>query len=578
MKNQTPLAVIFLVFFGSSVFCQTASLPTVTANPGENVTLPITVTNFINIGAITLYIQFDPAVLTFITLTGQPSGTLAGIIGGNILSIAWSDLTPLTISSGTLMNLVFTYNGPGTSPLTFLPGCEVAQMVGIIPIPIVVAYTNGLVSPNLSNPTKATLLAPCAITGTAVSVPIKYEGFGSNVGSITQKIQYDPAKLTYTSVTMTGNLAGGSANASGGIITIAWSNPSGASINYPGNQFILNFIYTGTTATNLIFYPGCLITTNATVNIPVSYFDGTITPSLVPSPPVVTVVDGCGSSVLTASGVPGASFAWSTGATTASITVYTPGAYTVTQSLGGCTSPSGTGTAAPIIVPAPTVSVANNFGYSILTAGGYTGSLLWSTGASTASITVTTAGTYTVTQTVSGCTSPPGSGTAAPITGYNVSGQVKYDNTPGTPLNGVNVELKNPATGATIATATTAPGGSGQQGFYSFDNLAPGSYRLAANYNGTWGGNNATDALDVQLNLVGMWPLYFLKAIVADVSASGTITSLDALLIKQRVVAIITSYPAGDWKFTDTTFTVSTNASILLKALCTGDVNGSHIP
>jgi hypothetical protein len=63
------------------------------------------------------------------------------------------------------------------------------------------------------------------------------------------------------------------------------------------------------------------------------------------------------------------------------------------------------------IPAAPTVSVVNNCGSSTLTAGSFTGSLLWSTGATSTSITVTTAGTYTVTQSVNGCTSPTGSGT-----------------------------------------------------------------------------------------------------------------------------------------------------------------------
>ncbi|MEI7726849.1 MAG: T9SS type A sorting domain-containing protein [Bacteroidota bacterium] len=50
-----------------------------------------------------------------------------------------------------------------------------------------------------------------------------------------------------------------------------------------------------------------------------------------------------------------------------------------------------------------------------MTATGYTGTLLWNTGATTPSITVTTAGIYTVTQNVSGCTSQTGNGTAAPF-------------------------------------------------------------------------------------------------------------------------------------------------------------------
>ena len=66
------------------------------------------------------------------------------------------------------------------------------------------------------------------------------------------------------------------------------------------------------------------------------------------------------------------------------------------------------------IPPAPGVSVANNCGNSVLTAIGTIGSLLWSNGASTPSITVTAPGTYTLTQTVNGCTSAAGSGVAAP--------------------------------------------------------------------------------------------------------------------------------------------------------------------
>ena len=68
-------------------------------------------------------------------------------------------------------------------------------------------------------------------------------------------------------------------------------------------------------------------------------------------------------------------------------------------------------TSAPV---APVVTVVNNCGSSLLTASGYTGTLLWNTGATTASITVTAAGTYAVTQTVNGCTSPARSGTSAP--------------------------------------------------------------------------------------------------------------------------------------------------------------------
>jgi len=133
-----------------------------------------------------------------------------------------------------------------------------------------------------------------------------------------------------------------------------------------------------------------------------------------------SVVNNCdGSSDLTASNYTG-SLSWSNGAITASIHVTNAATYTVTQtSAAGCTSPAGSGTSAPRTTPsAPTVSVVNNCdGSSDLTASNYTGSLLWSNGATTASIHVTNAATYTVTQTsANGCTSLAGSGTSAPRT------------------------------------------------------------------------------------------------------------------------------------------------------------------
>ena len=97
--------------------------------------------------------------------------------------------------------------------------------------------------------------------------------------------------------------------------------------------------------------------------------------------------------------------------------------------MNGCTSLTGSGTSAPKTTPgAPTVKVIDNCdGSSDLTASDYTGDLLWSNGATTATIHVTDAATYTVTQTVNGCTSLAGSGTSAPkskpITGITVDPQ-----------------------------------------------------------------------------------------------------------------------------------------------------------
>ena len=65
------------------------------------------------------------------------------------------------------------------------------------------------------------------------------------------------------------------------------------------------------------------------------------------------------------------------------------------------------------VTATPIVDVTNNCDNSILNATA-TGTLLWSTGETTSSITVAVAGTYTVTQTLLGCESAPASGIASP--------------------------------------------------------------------------------------------------------------------------------------------------------------------
>ena len=124
-----------------------------------------------------------------------------------------------------------------------------------------------------------------------------------------------------------------------------------------------------------------------------------------------------GSSTLTASNYTG-SLLWSTGATTPSINVTISATYTVKQIINGCSSIPVSAGASPKAVPlAPSVSVTNDCGSSLLTASNYTGTLSWNTGATTPSISESDPGTYSVTQTaVNGCTSPAASGTAAPKT------------------------------------------------------------------------------------------------------------------------------------------------------------------
>jgi len=167
-----------------------------------------------------------------------------------------------------------------------------------------------------------------------------------------------------------------------------------------------------------------------------------------------------------------------------------------------------------------------------------------------------------------------------PGTNVRISGLVLYNGNPECSMNGVTVNLRN-SSGVIIGTAmTTINPVSGQPGYFAFNNIPDGTgYRLTGSYSGAWGGNNATDALIVQQNVIGQFPLSGLNEIAADVNASSTISALDALYIKLRTVESITSFPAGDWKISEPVITLSGGAVTQnLTALCTGDVNGSFNP
>lgn len=166
----------------------------------------------------------------------------------------------------------------------------------------------------------------------------------------------------------------------------------------------------------------------------------------------------------------------------------------------------------------------------------------------------------------------------------NVFGYVSYENNYLTGLNNVNLTLRNTVDYSIVGECTSAPNmlSNGESGYFAFHSIPYGNYVLTADSGGTWGGNNATDALIVQMNPGG--PLSTpVKTLAADVNGSLIINATDALNIKLRVVGIVDSYNAGDWAFVPTTFTLNSGSPVMnfgstFHGLCYGDVNGSYIP
>jgi len=175
---------------------------------------------------------------------------------------------------------------------------------------------------------------------------------------------------------------------------------------------------------------------------------------------------------------------WSTGATTQSITVSTAGTYTVSVTSGGCTSASSAGTTVTVnplpATPSITAGGSTTFcsgGSVVLTSSSATGNV-WSTGATTQSITVSTAGTYTVSVTSGGCTSAASAGTTVTVnpTPVITVGTVSNPSTCATATG--SIQVNGSATGV-VSWAGTATGNSGTVTLpYVITGLTAGTYNI----------------------------------------------------------------------------------------------------
>lgn len=212
-------------------------------------------------------------------------------------------------------------------------------------------------------------------------------------------------------------------------------------------------------------------------------------------------------------------------------------------------------------------------------------------------VTVATTATVTVTETSDkGCViSDVFNVTITPV---GLKGTITYNNSSNTPMSNVDVRLIG---GTTYSTTTDA------SGFYKFNTVPNGTYTLEVETGKAWGGGNSTDALAIQRTALfyqfPWWhPEDFLDN-VGDVNASNSLSSLDALQVKQRTVYLINSFSAGDWAFwhvidpipennNGENFTNPTGTANIgqltyehngattfdIEAMCYGDVNGSYQP
>jgi hypothetical protein len=131
--KKIGIHILILTALLPNIYSQTTALfvGTEIVCPNEEVLVPINVTDFNDIGAFTLFIGYDTAVLSFTEHLNENPET-QGIYSNAMVSpttqigISWSSLNPANITSGKLVDLKFNYN-IDNCPLTFNPGCELVN-------------------------------------------------------------------------------------------------------------------------------------------------------------------------------------------------------------------------------------------------------------------------------------------------------------------------------------------------------------------------------------------------------------------------------------------------------------------
>ena len=252
--------------------CQIATLQTLNGTYG-NMQVEVSLSSFTGIncvGAISMNLGFDTNVVSFVGITPElvPNGIIANRVGSQIIVSYYTH--PAISIDGLSFKLNFIYSG-GTTNLSFNPGCEIVDSIGDV---IQTTYINGAINQPGSSATAVIGSQPGVWVGLN-ELPISFTGFpntstNEKVGAINLNISYDIFKLDFVGID---GLPGAVANASGGVIHIAWSNSTPIDLN--ATNLRLRFNYLGGSS-SLDFIGTNIISNLNGIQIPVSFTDGQI--------------------------------------------------------------------------------------------------------------------------------------------------------------------------------------------------------------------------------------------------------------------------------------------------------------
>lgn len=373
------------------------------------------------------------------------------------------------------------------------------------------------------------------ITGAAVQLSgsVQDDTGGAGVGTISLTVSNGTAPFTYqwsnggSSATINGLTAGNY------FVTVTDANGCSATgtytVNNVGAQPVANFSAIPTTGCAGFTVNFSDLSTNTPTSWSWQFTGGTPSSSTQKNPTVTYNTAGTYSVSLTATNVSGSN----TKTVNGYITVFEKPIVTVVSTqndAGGCTG---------------AIDIGVSEGSSPYT-------YQWSSAQSSQDITDLCAANYTVTVTdANGCTATAGASILAPVI---ISGSIVTETS--IPVPTVTVNL----TGQLNQTVVTQ-----SNSLYEFSLAAGGNYTITPSKNNDVAEDNGVTTLDIlltQRHILLMQPLTSpYKIIAADVNASGSVTSLDLVMIRSLILHNITSFTDGNlWEFVKSDFVFS-NAS-----------------
>lgn len=197
-KSMSSIRKVFLLILlvGSSLLLRSQTIiinmDTVTAVPGDSVTIPVYAHNFTGVGSFTFYLQYNTSVLQWGRVLHWNPDLLPGVHLGNAangqVAVVWADINGVNITEGKLFDLRFKFLNNSTT-LTFTNQCEITDMMGN---PVAgTQFVNGLITRRISVLLHANPPVLCFGDSTQLSFVVQ-----GGLGSYTYNWSSDPPGFT----------------------------------------------------------------------------------------------------------------------------------------------------------------------------------------------------------------------------------------------------------------------------------------------------------------------------------------------------------------------------------------------